>query len=84
MEEKYFFVQNGKQKIKCRALFDCYSEDYDRNYIMYTDDKKDKSGNINVFASAYTIQNGELCLEEIESDEEFATLIQAFKDMNRE
>ncbi len=84
MKEKYFFVQNGKQKIKCRALFDCHSEDYDRDYIMYTDDKKDARGNVNVFASAYTIENGELVLEEIESDEEFATLIQAFKDMNKE
>lgn len=83
MNEKYFYVQNGKEKIKCRPLFDCHSDDYDRDYVLYTDDKKDKKGNIQIFASAYEIVDGEIQLTEIEDDTEFACLMNVFQDANK-
>ena len=47
--KNYFFVDNGKgQKTKYRGLFSYHSDDFERDYIFYTDDIKDKNclGNI--------------------------------------
>ena len=84
MEESYFYVDNGKKKVKCRGLFTYHSDDYDRDYILYTDDiAADGKGNANVYASIYDPDAAELTLTEIEDDEEFKMLIQVFAEANQ-
>ncbi len=85
MDEKnnFFFVDNGKgRKIKCRGLFTFHSDDFDKDYILYTDDIKGKNGP-DVYASVYDPAAKELTLSEIESDEEFKMLIDVFREANK-
>ena len=80
---EYFFIDNGKgKKIKCRGLFSYHDDELDKDYILYTDDIKNADKRVNVYASYYTEQNGELSLSEIESDEEFNTLMRVFASAN--
>ena len=84
MKNNYFFVDNGKgQKIKCRGLFSYHSDDFDKDYILYTDDIKDKKGNFNVYASIYQPGEEVLTLTEIEDDEEWKMLMQIFSEANK-
>lgn len=64
MIEKQKFVvkdENGKE-VLCEPLFTFESEETKKNYVVYTDNSKDKDGNIRVFASIYnmTDKGGEL------------------------
>jgi len=64
MNEKRKFVvldENGKQ-VECEPLFTFESEETKKQYVVYTDNSKDKDGNVRVFASIYKISDkgGEL------------------------
>ena len=51
-----FIVKNEKGKeIECEPLFTFESEETKKNYIVYTDNTTDKSGNIKVYASIYNV-----------------------------
>ncbi len=83
-KENFFYVNDGKgKKIKCRGLFTFHSDDYDRDYILYTDDVKDKRGNSNVYASIYDPADKDFTLTDIEDDEEFKMLIEVFQEANK-
>lgn len=82
--KNYFFVDNGKgQRTKYRGLFSYHSDDFERDYIFYTDDIKDKKGKFNVYASIYQPGEEILTLTEIEGDEEWQMLMQVFREANR-
>ena len=64
MDEKKKFVvldENGK-KVECEPLFTFESEETKKQYVVYTDNSKDKDGNTRVFASIYNVtdKGGEL------------------------
>ena len=53
MREKQKFIvldDKGKQ-IECEPLFTFESEETKKNYVVYTDNSKDKDGNVRLFAS---------------------------------
>lgn len=64
MKEKQKFVvldENGKE-VECEPLFTFESEETKKQYVVYTDNSKDKNGNVRVFASIYKVteKGGEL------------------------
>ena len=64
MKEKQKFVvkdEHGKE-VLCEPLFTFESEETKKNYVVYTDNSRDKDGNVRVFASIYnmTDKGGEL------------------------
>ena len=57
MEEKKKFVvidDKGKQ-VECEPLFTFESEETGKQYVVYTDNSKDKDGNVRIFASIYNV-----------------------------
>jgi len=55
MDEKKKFVvldENGKEVV-CEPLFTFESEETKKQYVVYTDNSRDESGNVRVFASIY-------------------------------
>lgn len=48
--------KNGKKR-EYRVLFDVEDTNKNLNYIVYTDDKKDKNGIISCYASSYVLSN---------------------------
>jgi len=64
MDEKKKFVvldENGKEVI-CEPLFTFESDETKKQYVVYTDNSRDESGNVRVFASIYNTkkEGGEL------------------------
>ena len=81
MEEKMTITitnDEGKEE-QYEVLFTFESDETNRSYIVYTDGKKDKSGNIKVFASIYDPNDEASPLIPIETDEEW-NIIEAILD----
>lgn len=72
MENNTFKVINDNgEEITCDILFTFDSEETKKSYIVYTDNSKDESGNIQVFASIYDPDMKNSKLEPIETDAEW-------------
>lgn len=74
-EKKRFTVldENGRQVV-CEPLFTFESDETKKQYVVYTDNSKDESGNVRVFASIYNItdKGGELL--PIKTDKEWKVI----------
>lgn len=74
-EKKKFTVldENGRQVV-CEPLFTFESDETKKQYVVYTDNSKDESGNVRVFASIYNItdKGGELL--PIKTDKEWKVI----------
>ena len=76
MENKNEFeIFNDKgEKITCNALFTFESDETGKNYIVYTDNQKDETGNIEVYASIYYPDDPQSRLEAIKTDKEWKVI----------
>lgn len=71
-ERMTFKVKNDEGKeIECEALFTFESDETKKNYIVYTDNTKDESGNTKVYASIYNPKEENTNLLPIETDKEW-------------
>lgn len=65
--------ENGKEVVY-DVLFTFESEETNKNYIVYTDNTKDASGNIEVYASIYDPNDPKSKLEAIETEKEWKVI----------
>ena len=56
------------------VLFTFESDETGKNYIAYTDNARDESGNIQVYASTYNPDDPQSKLEAIESEKEWKVI----------
>ena len=56
------------------VLFTFENDETHNNYIVYTDNKKDEVGNIEVYASIYDPENPNSRLEEIKTEKEWKVI----------
>lgn len=65
--------ENGKEVVY-DVLFTFESEETGKNYIVYTDNHKDETGNIEVYASIYYPNDPQSKLEAIETEKEWKVI----------
>lgn len=65
--------ENGRE-IVYDVLFTFESEETNKNYIVYTDNTKDETGNVEVYASIYDPENPNSRLEPIETEKEWKVI----------
>lgn len=65
--------ENGKL-IDCTKLFTFDSPETGKSYIVYTDNTKDESGSLRVYANIYNANNTNKELLPIETEEEWNTV----------
>lgn len=65
--------ENGNE-IVYDVLFTFESEETNKNYIVYTDNQKDESGNIEVYASIYYPDDPQSKLEAITTEKEWKVI----------
>jgi len=65
--------ENGNEIIY-DVLFTFESEETGKNYIVYTDNKKDETGNIEVYASIYDPNDPQSKLEAIKTEKEWKVI----------
>ena len=71
-ETMTFKVINDEGKeIECEVLFTFESDETKKNYIVYTDNTKDESGNTKVYASIYNPNEESTTLQPIETEKEW-------------
>ena len=74
MKDNYITLKdkNGKKK-EYRILMNIEETSNDVNYLVYTDDSKDKNGLVNVYASTYVLSDkGNMTkFKEVETQEEY-------------
>lgn len=74
-EKKSFTVINDEGKeVVCDVLFTFDSDETKKSYIVYTDNTKDKNGNVQVYASIYDPKEENPELKQIESDKEWKVI----------
>ncbi len=76
MEEKNVIkVTNDKgETIVCDILFTFDSEETGKSYIVYTDNSKDETGKVRVFASIFDPKNPKTKLEDIKTEKEWKVI----------
>ena len=76
MKDKNVFQvldENGRE-VTCEVLFVFDSEETKKSYIVYTDNTKDETGNVEVYASIYDPENPNSRLEPIETEKEWKVI----------
>jgi len=76
MKEKQNFIvldEKGKE-VECEPLFTFESEETKKNYVVYTDNSRDKDGNVRVFASIYEVTDKGNKLLPIKSEKEWKVI----------
>ena len=77
MEEKNTFTVIGEdgKKVICNVLFTFDSDETKKSYVVYTDNTKDKDGNVQVYASIYDPKSlDEMELLPIETEKEWKVI----------
>ena len=85
MEDKNTIkVTNDKgETIVCDILFTFDSDETGKSYIVYTDNTKDESGKVRVYASTYNPNDPKTKLEELQTDKEWKiidTILQTLQE----
>lgn len=65
--------ENGNEVVY-DVLFTFESEETNKNYIVYTDNQKDATGNVEVYASIYYPDDPHSKLEAIKTDKEWKVI----------
>lgn len=71
---KFEIKKANNQVIPCEVIFTF--ENNNTNYVVYTDNKKDEDGDLNLLASRYEEKEDKITLLNIETDEEFVMVDQ--------
>ena len=86
MKEKNQFtvINNEGKEIICDVLFTFDSDETKKSYIVYTDNTKDNSGNIQVYASIFNPEDENTELLPIESDKEWKVIETILESLQEE
>ena len=84
MDNKIIVINEKGKEIEYEVLFTFESDETECNYIVYTDNKKDKKGNTKVYASIYKEdKKGRIEMLPIESEKEWKvieTILESIQD----
>ena len=73
-ENKFVLLDEKGQEKEYDVLFTFESEETNKNYIVYTDNSLDETGNVQVFASVYNPEDENTNLEPIETEKEWKVI----------
>lgn len=73
-KNSFTMIDENGVEVTYDVLFTFESEETHKNYIVYTDNKKDFSGNIEVYASIYDPNNPNSKLEAIQTEKEWKVI----------
>lgn len=70
-----FTIKNNKgEEIECDLLFTFDSDEFNKSYIVFTDNSLDENGNVKVYANTYDKDGNSNELKKIETEEEWAAI----------
>ena len=78
---KFTFKKENGEEIECEVVFDFYSEDMKKNYMLITDNTKDEDGNLNIYIYYTDPDNDDLI--PVDDDEEFELVAKVFEEYKK-
>lgn len=85
-ENTFTVLDNEGKEITCEVLFTFESDETKKNYIVYTDNSFDESGNIKVYASIFDPNKEKTELMPIETEREWKiveTILESIQEENK-
>ena len=73
-KQKFIVLDDKGKEIVCEPLFTFESEETKKQYVVYTDNSKDKDGKVRVFASIYEVTDKGNKLLPIKSEKEWKVI----------
>ncbi len=73
-KNSFTMIDNDGNEIIYDVLFTFENDENNKDYIVYTDQSKDESGNIQVFASIYDKDDPTKPFEEIKTEKEWKVI----------
>ena len=73
-KNSFTMIDDEGKEVEYDVLFTFESDETKKNYIAYTDNTKDESGNIQVYASTYDPEDPESRLEAITTEKEWKVI----------
>lgn len=83
MENETFILETENETIECNVLCKFKSEEYKKNYIVYTDNTLDEEGEINIFIGSYEPDNDSFEINDIKDENELSKISEKIEDMWR-
>ena len=80
-EEMAFKIAVDGREIVCYILLTFNNPTNNKNYIVYTDGTKNEDGTMEILASAYQIEDGNIKLGEIATDDEWNMVDEMLKQV---
>jgi len=71
---KLIITNEAGEKLECDVLFTFDSDETGKSYIAYTDNTKDETGNIKVYASSYDPTGEDLSLKPLTNEKEWKVI----------
>lgn len=85
-ENKFKIIDKKGTEIEFEVLFTFESDETKKNYMVYTDNTKDKDGNTRVYASIFVPDKEPLELLPVETEREWKvieTILESIQDENK-
>lgn len=73
-KNSFSMIDENGNEVVYDVLFTFESEETEKNYIVYTDNKRDEKGNIEVYASIYYPDDPKSKLEAIKTEKEWKVI----------
>lgn len=84
-KELAFKIEADGKEIICYIVLDFQNPETGKNYLVYTDGTKKEDGTLELLASLYNFNNGQMQLEDITEDSDWDLvdeMLQKVGDMN--
>ena len=81
MEKDIFILEKENGPITCEIIENLYINEYQKNYVVYTDHTKDENNELNLYISSYDPQSEKHELEDIKDSEELEKVANIIDEM---
>ena len=82
-ENKFTMIDENGEEHTYDVLFTFESEETHKNYIVYTNNTLDETGNVEVYASTYDPSNPNSKLEAIETEKEWNLIFNILESIQK-
>ncbi len=80
LEKGSFILLESGQEVEYTTLLTFYSEEFNKNYVIYTDNSDTSDGELTTYASSYNPDSSDFELYPIETEEEWINIEQVLKE----
>lgn len=83
-KNKFTVLNDEGKEVECEVLFTFESEETNKNYLVYTDNTTDETGNIKVYASIFNPDEETSDLLPIETEREWKIIETILEEIQKE